>query len=160
MLLLCPWNPFLSLLLSWAGRGRSLSGDAIGLSKPIIGKGMAIPIQCEWWSGGRVTRNWYKPCLYIININFQVSVLLHHIPNSLSGDHGRHFEPSIRGLLVVHGQRVFEQLVLRRSPFRALALVVQTPIRGQNFSFPLHHVPIYHAPTNSETNQLSQTPQK
>ena len=48
MLLLCPWNPFLSLLLSWAGRGRSLSGDGIGLSKPIIGKGMAIPIQCEW----------------------------------------------------------------------------------------------------------------
>lgn len=52
MLLLCPWNPFLSLLLSWAGRGRSPSGDAIGLSKPIniigMGMGMAIPIQCEW----------------------------------------------------------------------------------------------------------------
>lgn len=142
MLLLCPRDPFLSLLLRPSCR-RSLPADAIRLSEPIIA--MTVhPIQCE--SRGSISRNWYQPCLYIVNINFQVHVLLHHIPNSFSRDHRRHFVPSVRGLLVVQRQRVFKHLILRRSPFRALGLL-EKPIRvwnircrGENFHFPLHQL--------------------
>lgn len=141
MLLLCPWNPFLSLILRPSCR-RSLPADAIRLPEPIIA--MTVhPIQCESW--GSISRNWHQPCLYIVNINFQFHVLLHHIPNGFSGDHRRHLVPSVRGLLVVQRQRVFEHLILRRSPFRALTLLKPISVwnircRGENFHFPLHQI--------------------